>query len=149
MGRCETPQRHLRVEADTVCGTIWMGAVQTWRREGPARARPGQRGAGQEASEHASGSTDDQALDPQYVPAGQTEAMLTFNKDDGFTEAVVRGFKTQGSGEWQELYPPFLLKPLMRHAKLLALLLSTPRAALCRHFGSRHLLQFGTMRDAR
>jgi hypothetical protein len=27
------------------------------------------------------------------------EAMITFNKDDGFTEAVVRGFKTQGIGE--------------------------------------------------
>ena len=26
------------------------------------------------------------------------EAMITFNKDDGYTEAVVRGFKTQGSG---------------------------------------------------
>ena len=27
------------------------------------------------------------------------EAMITFNKDDGFTEAVVRGYKTQGAGE--------------------------------------------------
>ena len=24
--------------------------------------------------------------------------MITFNKDDGYTEAVVRGFKTQGAG---------------------------------------------------
>jgi len=27
------------------------------------------------------------------------EAMITFNNDDGFAEAVVRGYKTQGSGE--------------------------------------------------
>jgi len=31
------------------------------------------------------------------------EAMITFNKDDGYAEAVVRGFKTQGAGE-QEQY---------------------------------------------
>jgi hypothetical protein len=31
--------------------------------------------------------------------SGKMAAMIMFNKDDGYAEAVVRGYKTQGAGE--------------------------------------------------
>jgi hypothetical protein len=30
--------------------------------------------------------------------SGKMAAMIMFNKDDGYAEAVVRGYKTQGAG---------------------------------------------------